>query len=126
MCMYDGSHKNNTSKYLKYRAIIKSLTISSVEEYIEYNNKEEKDINNNNISIFTFKKNMKRKKKNDLCIRCNSENKCSIFFPCGHRCCCYKCAMYYFEIYKKVLSLKFDLMFLNLFHIIIINILFLY
>ena len=33
MCMYDGSHKNNTSKYLKYRAIIKSLTISSVEEY---------------------------------------------------------------------------------------------
>ena len=70
-------------------------------EYIEYNNKEEKDINNNNISIFTFKKNMKRKKKNDLCIICNSENKCSIFFPCGHRCCCYKCAMYYFEIYKK-------------------------
>ena len=32
-CMYDGSHRNNTSKYLKYRAIIKSLTISSVEEY---------------------------------------------------------------------------------------------
>ena len=35
MCMYDGSHKKNSSKYLKYRAIIKSLTINSVEEYKE-------------------------------------------------------------------------------------------
>ena len=33
MCLYDGQHNKNTSKYLKYRSIIKSLTISSVEEY---------------------------------------------------------------------------------------------
>lgn len=33
MCMYDGSHKNNTSKYLKYHTIMKSLTITSLEEY---------------------------------------------------------------------------------------------
>lgn len=33
MCLYDGSHRKNTNKYLQYQKIIKSLTISSVEEY---------------------------------------------------------------------------------------------
>lgn len=35
MCMYDGTHSNNTNKYLKYRAIIKSLTINSLDEYLQ-------------------------------------------------------------------------------------------
>ena len=34
-CLYDGSHNKNTSKYLKYRKIINSLTITSKEEYFQ-------------------------------------------------------------------------------------------
>ena len=41
------------------------------------------------------------KMNKDLCIICQSNHKESIFFPCGHRCSCYKCAVYYFEVYKK-------------------------
>lgn len=37
-CLYDGNHNKNTSKYLKYRKIIKSLTISSVNEYMQVKN----------------------------------------------------------------------------------------
>lgn len=32
-CLYDGSHKKNTSKYLKYHNIMTSLCIRSVKEY---------------------------------------------------------------------------------------------
>ena len=39
--------------------------------------------------------------KNKLCIVCQCYEKESIFYPCGHRCTCYKCAVYYFEVYKK-------------------------
>ena len=35
------------------------------------------------------------------CIVCHNNLKESIFFPCGHRCACYKCAVIIFEIYKK-------------------------
>ena len=35
------------------------------------------------------------------CIICQSEEKKSIFYPCGHRCCCNKCAMYFFKVYEK-------------------------
>ena len=38
--------------------------------------------------------------KNDLCIICQLNKKESIFFPCGHRCTCYKCAVVYFEEHK--------------------------
>ena len=41
------------------------------------------------------------KMNKDYCIICQSNNKESIFFPCGHRCSCYKCAVYYFEVYKN-------------------------
>ena len=44
---------------------------------------------------------MGKKVNNNLCIICQSNNKESIFFPCGHRCSCYKCAVYYYEVYKK-------------------------
>ena len=39
--------------------------------------------------------------RNKLCLLCQSSDKESIFFPCGHRCACYKCAVYFFEIHKK-------------------------
>ena len=42
-----------------------------------------------------------KKINNNLCIICQSNDKESVFFPCGHRCTCYKCAVYYFEVYKK-------------------------
>ena len=25
----------------------------------------------------------------------------SVFYPCGHRCTCYKCALYLFKLYEK-------------------------
>lgn len=37
-CLYDGSHSKNTGKYLKYRKIIKSMTITSVNEYRQVKN----------------------------------------------------------------------------------------
>ena len=48
-------------------------------------------INNNEI----------KKKKNNLCILCHCNTKESIFYPCGHRCTCYKCAVLYFTINQK-------------------------
>ena len=32
---------------------------------------------------------------------CHCDEKESVFYPCGHRCTCYKCAVYYFEVFKK-------------------------
>ena len=66
----------------------------------------------NNISISqnetmdsTIKKDdiskIEEKIKNNLCIICQCYEKESIFFPCAHRCTCYKCAVYYFEVFKK-------------------------
>jgi hypothetical protein len=43
----------------------------------------------------------KIRKKNNLCILCYCNNKESVFYPCGHRCTCYKCAVLFFERYKK-------------------------
>ena len=37
-CLYDGSHSKNSAKYLKYRKIINSLTITSVNEYLQTKN----------------------------------------------------------------------------------------
>ena len=39
--------------------------------------------------------------KSNLCIVCQCREKESVFFPCGHRHTCYKCAVYYFETFKK-------------------------
>ena len=35
------------------------------------------------------------------CIICQSNIKESVFFPCGHRCCCYICSVYYYEVFKR-------------------------
>ncbi len=37
----------------------------------------------------------------DECIVCNNNLKESIFYPCGHRCVCYHCAVFIFTVYKK-------------------------
>ena len=50
-------------------------------------------INNNIINI--------KNKKNNLCILCHNNIKKSIFYPCGHRCVCYKCGQYYLKMFKK-------------------------
>ena len=51
-----------------------------------------KDLNSNNNLI---------KKNKNLCILCHCDTKESIFYPCGHRCACYRCAVSYFYINKK-------------------------
>ena len=35
------------------------------------------------------------------CMICHNNRKESIFFPCGHRCACYNCAVIYFEVFQK-------------------------
>ena len=44
---------------------------------------------------------IEKEKRKYMCIICQSEEKESIFYPCGHRCCCYKCAMYNFTVFQK-------------------------
>lgn len=60
------------------------------------------DDNNNNIcNRMECELKKETKKKDNLCIICQSKEKESIFFRCGHRCTCYECAVYYFETHKK-------------------------
>ena len=56
--------------------------------------------NNNNNNIKTIKK-CNIMKNNSLCIICHCNFKESVFYPCGHRCTCYKCAVYYYEVFNK-------------------------
>ena len=44
---------------------------------------------------------IKKSKKSNLCILCHCNIKESTFYPCGHMCACYKCAVLFFEINKK-------------------------
>ena len=37
----------------------------------------------------------------DVCIVCHNNLKESIFYPCGHRCVCYNCALIVFEVNRK-------------------------
>ncbi len=57
------------------------------------------DLYNNGIK--PENKNEKKYKNNNLCILCHYEKKESVFYDCGHRCACYKCALVYFEVNKK-------------------------
>ena len=69
--------------YLERRKLITEDDDNNMSNDIQYNNKDEIKINNN------------------LCIICQSKEKESVFFRCGHRCACYECAVYYFETHKK-------------------------
>lgn len=91
-------YKNN----LKILEELKSLTINFgipnidenfLERKIIKEEKEEKNINNINKNNRIININ--------LCIICESQKKESVFFPCGHRCCCYKCAIYFFEVHER-------------------------
>ena len=42
-----------------------------------------------------------KNKSNGVCMICNNNRKESIFYPCGHRCVCYNCAVMYFSVFKK-------------------------
>ena len=62
----------------------------------------ETNSNNHNHNICNYDKNLIAKNKaHNLCILCHCDKKESVFYPCGHRCTCYKCAVFYFEMYKK-------------------------
>ena len=53
-----------------------------------------------NSSEDSSKLKMEEQQKKKLCILCQNDKKESIFFPCGHRYTCYRCAVYYFEVFK--------------------------
>lgn len=53
-----------------------------------------------NSSEDSSKLKMEEQQKKKLCILCHNDKKESIFFPCGHRYTCYRCAVYYFEVFK--------------------------
>lgn len=36
-----------------------------------------------------------------MCIICEEITRESVFVPCGHRCCCFKCATNAFDKFKK-------------------------
>ena len=60
------------------------------------------DDNDNNIcNKMDCEHKKETKNKNNLCIICQSKEKESVFFRCGHRCTCYECGVYYFETHKK-------------------------
>jgi hypothetical protein len=48
-----------------------------------------------------YGKEMIKKKYFGECILCPNNRKESIFFPCGHRCACYICAVLYFSVFHK-------------------------
>ena len=47
------------------------------------------------------KSDLNNKLEKKLCIVCHCYEKESIFYPCAHRCSCYRCAVFYFEVFKK-------------------------
>ena len=59
------------------------------------------DVNEEKNAVINNNNNNNQRQDNNLCIICQSKNKESVFFPCGHRCSCYQCAIYYYEVYKK-------------------------
>ena len=66
------------------------------------NDNDKNNHNNHNHKIYAYNQNIKIKNKiENLCILCHCDKKESVFYPCGHRCACYKCSVYYFEMYKK-------------------------
>lgn len=76
--------------------LIENLLIKSQLYLDNLDNSENKKTNNdNNSNEIIIKRNSK------LCLICHGNYKESIFYPCGHRCTCYKCAVYFFEVFKK-------------------------
>jgi hypothetical protein len=83
--------------YEKDLTYIKTLTGSTINygiPQVDENYMERRE------NIFSEDKMERIIEKNDQCIICQSNKKESIFFPCGHRCTCYKCAVVYFEVHK--------------------------
>lgn len=66
-----------------------------------YNNSSNITENDTECTISKEEDNITKLLKKGICILCQYYDKESIFYPCGHRCTCYKCAVYYYEIFKK-------------------------
>ena len=62
--------------------------------YFNYNENDKKNSINHEVDFNKFY-------DKTMCIICQSNIKESVFFPCGHRCSCYICAVYYYEVFKR-------------------------
>ena len=69
----------------------------TMEDSCNSQNETDYSLNKNDKDISKIEEQLKKQ----LCIICQCYEKQSIFFPCGHRCTCYKCALYYFEVFQK-------------------------
>ena len=69
------------------------------EDSNEDNNNNNND-NNNNKNSNKINKEFQIK-NNSLCIMCHCNLKESVFFPCGHRCTCYRCGVYMLKVFEK-------------------------
>ena len=65
-----------------------------------YKDHPEEKVENNDIEIINNSQENKNK-KNSFCILCHNHTKKSIFYPCGHRCVCYNCGLYYLKMFHK-------------------------
>ena len=68
-----------------------------MEDSCNSQNETDYSLNKNDKDISKIEEQLKKQ----LCIICQCYEKQSIFFPCAHRCTCYKCALYYFEVFQK-------------------------
>jgi hypothetical protein len=55
----------------------------------------------NSMCETNYSKTLIKNKKLIVCIVCHDKLKESVFYPCGHRCACYNCAVVVFTIHKK-------------------------
>ena len=94
---------NNNNLRLDLFEEAKKENMKEFNKLNEVNDKENLNINNNNNIIINKTNNNEiiNKNNNKLCMLCHCDEKESVFYPCGHRCTCYKCAVYYFEVFKK-------------------------
>ena len=64
--------------------------------------------NYSNSDEIEIKKSQSISKVAKECILCHNNIRESIFYPCGHRCTCYNCAMIFFTVNKKCPECKQD------------------
>ena len=109
----DDENNEIYSENLSIFGDIKGETMTFGESEIDYNYLEienniiesdlykddfNKNDENNDIEIIN---NSQENNKNKVCILCHNHTKKSVFYPCGHRCVCYKCGLYYLNMFHK-------------------------
>ena len=113
---FEFIHKNNeiidqseiySKNLFVFSEIIKGEPIKFGEGLIDENYQYLENLLIKNDSLYETEANDEKEKQNkiikysNLCIICHCDKKESVFYPCGHRCACYKCALYYFHLNKK-------------------------